>query len=394
MKTIFEQTSLAGVPLKNRILRSATFEGMCGENDGPSPKHTKMYTAIASGGAGAIITGIVGVRQDGKAFPRMPMIDNDAILPAFRKMTDAVHKAGAPIFCQVMHAGRQTDTATTLVRPVAPSALRDRTFFWDKPRALSNAEVPLLIESFVRAVARAKEAGFDGVQIHAAHGFLLSQFLSPYTNRRKDQWGGSTQNRCRIVVEILQRSRGQVGDFPLLVRINANDNRRGGVRPDEAVAVARILEKAGADALDVSCGVFEDGFNTIRVTQMPRDAMLEKVPQFRFVPKPARRIVRVFLPLIFQTAKPVFKYNVDAAEKVRQNVKIPVIVAGGIRSLADMESVLVSGAADYISMGRPFFREPDIVNKLATGQATQSACISCGQCLAEMSAGETRCVYA
>jgi len=394
MPKVFEETKFVGIRLKNRTIRTATHEGICAADSGPSSKLTKIYTELAEGGVGAIITGITGVRRDGKIMPHMMMIDNDSLIPAYRKMTDAVHKAGVPVFLQLGHAGRQTDRAATGVRPVAPSAIRDRTYFWEKPRQMTEGDIFDLIEKFADGVIRAKEAGFDGVQFHAAHGYLFNQFLSSYMNRRKDSWGGSLINRSRFLIETIERSRKRAGDFPLLVRLNAVDNRKGGIRPDEAVETAKMLEKAGADALDISCGVFEDGWNIIRVHKIPTQTLLEKAPILRHLPGPLKKLAEPLIPRLFDAPRPVLNYNLENAGLIKKEVSIPIITAGGIRSRKAMEKALEKGDTDYIGMSRPFLREPDIVNRLMTGQSRKSLCISCGLCFLELYEGEAVCVYA
>ena len=392
MKQVFESTELAGVTIPNRIFRSATFEGMADEKGVPGEDLIAFYSRMAKGGAGAIISGITCVQQDGKAFPTQMMIDRDEAIADFRRLTEAVHEHGTPIFLQIAHAGRQTDAFTTGSRPVAPSAIRDKTFPLDKPRALSETEILELIEHFVDAAERAQKAGFDGVQLHGAHGYLLCQFLTPAMNQRTDKWGGVTENRTRIVTEIVAGIRRRLGDFPVLIKINAYDHMKNGTSLAEAVKVSRILEAAGIDAVEVSCGVMEDGLNTIRVTKAPVDGLLNRARQFKNLPGFVKTMIKPVAGLMMKTPQPIGNYNLDAASSIKKQVGVPVIVVGGIRTLQDMEQVIQTGAADYIALARPFIIQPDIVNRLKTGKAVESACISCGGCFTSILDGRVRCL--
>jgi 2,4-dienoyl-CoA reductase-like NADH-dependent reductase (Old Yellow Enzyme family) len=323
----------------------------------------------------------------------MNMIDRDEYIQDYRRITSSVHAHGAPIIMQLAHAGRQTKASITGCQPVAPSALRDKMFPGDKPRELTEREILDLIDKFVIAIERAKLSGFDGVQLHAAHGYLLSQFLSPYMNRRTDDWGGNTQNRFRIVGEILRKARERVGDYTILAKINGHDARRNGMTVEEAVKISRLLEEAGCDAIEVSCGVGEDGFNTIRVRSRPVDAMLALVPDLRGLPRIGKAAIKLLAPLLFKEYKPIWNYNTSAAAQIKASVKIPVIVVGGTRSLAGIEWIIAAKQADYVAMARPFIIEPDIVSKFESGRQTTSRCMSCGYCALGSIDGPTRCHF-
>ena len=219
MKTVFEHTQIAGIKLKNRIIRSATFEGMTDENDFPTEKLKNLYIRLAKGGVGAIITGFVGVQADGKSNALAnAMIDNEKSIPAYKELADAVHEYDTPIIMQISHCGRQTRSKLTGLPIVAPSALRHKFYSEDMPKELSEDGIFEIIDGFVSAIIRARKAGFDGVQLHLAHGYLLSEFLSTHSNRRRDQWGSSTENKYRIIDEIFKKAKEQVGDYPILAK--------------------------------------------------------------------------------------------------------------------------------------------------------------------------------
>ncbi len=391
---VFEQAMLAGISVKNRIIRSATHEGMADEHGQPTEALKKVYLRLAKGSAGAIITGYAGIQPNGKApLLNMLMADNDLCVGAYRGLVDAVHQEGTAIILQVAHCGRQTSSKAIGHRPVAPSAIRDRFYFDDKPKELTEPEIEEIIGNFVHAVRRARNAGFDGVQLHAAHGYLLSEFLSPYMNRRTDRWGGSTENRFRIVGEILKRASGTVGDYPILIKLNAHDGRKNGMRIEEAVRIARLFEANGCKAIEVSSGVAEDGLYMSRGDHTPIDAVFAYSSRFKNLPNFVKTMIRPFADYISPPIKPVRLYNVEAARKIKQSVSIPVIVVGGISSLDGITDIIEGGSADFVSMCRPFIIEPDIVKRLQEGKQKASRCIACNYCMIAAEERPLQCYY-
>ncbi len=391
---LFTSSTIAGIRLRNRLLRSATHESMAEENGAPGVAHEKLYTALAKGGAGAIITGYAGVQQDGRSsLPGMLMMHDDSLVPAYRRLTDAVHGHGCPIILQLAHCGRQTRSAVTGMKTVAPSALRDRIFNEEIPGELDEEGIRAIIASFAAAAGRAARAGFDGVQLHMAHGYLLAQFLSGYTNRRRDRWGGPLENRFRIVSEILLRIRRELKDYPVLAKISAYDRRPGGMRIDEAVGIARLLEASGCSAVEVSSGTVEEGLSIMRGPELPVEPLLACNFRFAAMPVPLRKVVAPLLQLGMRLPEPVTNYNVEAARAIRRAVSIPVIVVGGIHVQEDIAAAFGSGAIDCVSMSRPFIIEPDIVRKLQEGRRTASRCIKCNYCAILIEQGPLRCWY-
>ncbi len=390
MEQVFEQSSIAGMVLKNRIIRSATYEGLGDENGFPQEKLTNLYVRLARGGVGAIITGFLGVKNNGKYTSRMCMIDDDKYIEAYRKMNQAIKPYGVPIIAQIAHCGGQANSSITGEEVVAPSALKC-SLSPDTARALTSGEIEEIIDSFINSVERAKKAGFDGAQLHAAHGYLLSEFLSPATNQRTDQWGGSSEGRFRIISEILLGSRERVGSYPIWMKLSAYDGDKNGMRIDEAVKVAQMFAIAGGDAIEVSCGGVKDGAYAVRFSRTPSEAIVHFIPGFKDKSAISKKMARIIMPFVFKSPRPIHNYNLEAAQAIRKQVNIPVIVVGGFRHLDDIEKAIVDGKADYVSLSRPFIIEPTLVNKFQAGKQRSSRCIDCGYCIIGVGANPLRC---
>ena len=259
MTTLFEEAAINGMTLRNRLVRSATWEGMCEQDGRPTEKLINCYRDLAQGGIGLIISGYTFVRPDGKQFPGKMGIHTEDFAGAYENLTSTVHNAGGKIAVQLVHAGGQTDANNTGRQPLAPSAVQVDQFP-EMPAALTKDEINEIIAAFAEGARRAKAWGFDGVQLHGAHGYLINQFLSPLTNRRTDEYGGSIENRSRFLLEVFRKVRETVGtDYPVLIKLNAADNLEGGLEVDDAVCAAKKLAKAGIDAIEVSAGTPASG---------------------------------------------------------------------------------------------------------------------------------------
>ncbi|MCG8430942.1 MAG: NADH:flavin oxidoreductase [Candidatus Omnitrophica bacterium] len=392
--SVYEPTTLAGIRLNNRLVRSATHESMADEQGSPTEALEKLYVRIAKGEAGAIVTGYAGIQQDGKSSLRnMLMIDRDELIPAYRKLTDKVHEHGAPVILQIAHCGRQTRSAVTGRATIAPSPVKDFIFNEEIPHELNDREIETVIDNFVSAAERAQKAGFDGVQLHMAHGYLLAQFLSNHTNRRKDKWGGSTENKFRIVSEIMRRIRKSLGNYPVLAKINAYDGRPNGMRTEEAVEIARLLESSGCDAIEVSSGTVEDGLAIMRGPNSPIEALFSSSFRFKDMPPLMKTISSPFIRFSMRSPKPLQGYNLEAAKAIKKAVSTPVITVGGFHDLSDISSAIENGLTDYISMSRPFIIESDIVRKFRESKQTASRCIMCNYCALMIEVDKVRCYY-
>lgn len=391
MKEVFTKSTIAGIKLNNKIIRSATYENMSDKEGRPTDKMSDTYMKLAKGGAGAIITGMIGVQRNGRSSSGMCMLDRDDFINDYKKINNMLKEYEVPLIAQLAHGGGQIGRAASGGFNLAPSRK-----FYVMPnkfsQVLSEEQIAEIIASFISAIERAKKAGFAGVQIHAAHGYLLSEFLSGGLNRRKDRWGGSTGNRFRIISEIMEGARNLVGDYPVLAKFSAYDNLKNGIREDEAVQLAIMFQKAGVDALEVSCGA-NDGLSTIRAPKIPSAAIAANTLPVKIRSALLGSLVQKFIPLVVKRYDPVYNYNISTAEKIKQNVDIPVIAVGGIRNINDINSFISEKKADYVSMCRPFIIEPDIVNKFKNGKQAASRCIDCCHCMFGPHDKPVRCYY-
>lgn len=332
----------------NRFVRSATWEGMCEKDGRPTARLASCYRDLAAGKVGLIITGYAYVRPDGKQMPGTMGIHTDDPAPEMRSLTRAVHDEGGKICIQLVHAGGQTTVKMIGKRPLAPSAVKVEQFN-EEPETMTKHDIDEMVAAFGDSARRAREFGFDAVQLHAAHGYLISQFLSPLTNRRTDDYGGPVENRCRFLLEVYRRVRLEAGpDFPVLVKLNGSDNLEGGLDLNDAVFAARALDNEKIDAVEVSCGTPVSG---------------EKGPVRMKVDNPGKEA-----------------YNLALAREIKKAVRCPVMCVGGFRSLEVINKALAEDGIDYISMSRPFIREPRLVSRWQGGDASPATCISCNGC--------------
>lgn len=391
MKEAFTKSTIAGIELNNRIIRSATFEKLSDREGRPTDKLSDMYLRLAKGGVGAIITGLIGVQRNGRSSFKMCMMDRDDFIDDYKKINTMLGAYGVPLIAQLAHGGGQIDGSASGGFNLAPS--KKHYVSTNKySQVLSEEDIWEIINSFINAIERAEKAGFAGVQIHAAHGYLLSEFLSGGLNTRKDRWGGSVENRFRIVSEIMKGARERVGSYPILAKFSAYDNLKNGIRADEAVRLALMFQEAGVDALEVSCGA-NDGLSTIRAPKVPVDAIFAAKFSAKTGSGIMKSIVKKIIPLKVKRYKPVYNYNVAAAAEIKQNISIPVIVVGGIRNINDINSIISEKKADYVSMCRPFLIEPDLVNKFKEGKQDSSKCIECCHCMFGKEDKSARCYY-
>jgi 2,4-dienoyl-CoA reductase-like NADH-dependent reductase (Old Yellow Enzyme family) len=319
------------------------------------------------------------------------MFDKDEYVADYKDFNLKLKNDNTPIILQIAHAGSQTSSKITGSIPLSVSPTKN--FYGERCKEIDENEIEDMIDCFVKSIERAKKAEFAGVQLHAAHGYLLSEFVSPFLNKRKDKWGGNVENRFRILREILQRSREKVGRFPILVKVSAFDEKRNRKELEEIIKGCQILQDSGCDAIEVSCGYGFKGFDTIRVPRIPVEAMLALIPNFKNYSALKRALFKIVVPLVIKKYKPIHNYNVNSAERIKKNLDIPVIVVGGIRTLSDIENIIETRGIDFVSMCRPFIIEPNIVNKFQERKAIGSKCIDCGYCLLGVGTKKLKCYF-
>ena len=348
MIKLFEKSSINGMKLRNRLVRSATWEGMCDLDGRPTERLADYYRELAKGGVGLIISGYTFVLPEGRQLPGQMGINDDGFKPDYLKMTKAVHDAGGRIAIQLVHAGGQTDSANAGRQPLAPSSVKVDQYP-ELPAELTLDEIGGIVNAFGDGALRAKRWGADAVQLHGAHGYLINQFLSPHTNLRTDKYGGDIEGRSRFLMEVCSRVRQEVGDdYPVMIKLTASDNLEGGLSAEDALFAARRLSDAGIDAIEVSAGTSASGKET---------------PVRKNILKPANE-----------------GFNLDRALRIRDEVDCPVMVVGGFRSYDVAERVASTLGIGYISMARPLIREPDLPNRWLSGDRGPARCLSCNQC--------------
>lgn len=326
------------VTLPNRIGKAAMSENLCGEDGVPTDGLTTLYERWGRGGAGMLLTGNVIVQRNGRTEPHNVVVEDDSRLPMLRRWAEAAQANGSKLLMQINHAGRQAMRAVTW-EPVAPSAVAvKRPGVFSVPRPLEEKEIEDLVERYAFVASQAHQAGFAGVQIHGAHGYLVSQFLSPLTNLRTDRWGGSLDNRMRFVLEIARAMRKATSPtFAITAKLNSADFQRGGFSAEDSVRVAQALEAEGLDLLEISGGSYE---------------------------KPA------MMGAARESTKKREAYFLDYAEAMHQTVKMPLMVTGGFRTHAGMLEARRTGAVDVVGIARPFAVDPDLAQKLLDGDST------------------------
>ncbi len=375
--------------MKNRFVCSATVECMVSEDNRITKEYIKVYHGLSKGGAGLIIPGNYFVNGTGVAVAKNLVIDNDSVIVDLQKLTAIVHENNARIIAQLNHGGRQCDPKVIGQTPLCPSPVRD----WltgIRPREIKTIEIEEIIKAFAEGAWRVKQAGFDGVQLNAAHGYLINQFLSARTNRRKDDWGGSLENRFRFLLEIYQAIRSKVGkEFPILVKINAQDNIKNGVILPESIALSKKLDEMGIDAIEISGGIKETGFTTTK-GDIPEDLLLDNINILQGL------LLKLIKGKLERAAQFQEGYHLAQATAIKKSVSVPIILVGGLRKRVVMENLLEQGNADLVSMSRPFIRQPNLVNQFLKHPDSECiTCVNCNRCTVEITINNKplRCYY-
>jgi 2,4-dienoyl-CoA reductase-like NADH-dependent reductase (Old Yellow Enzyme family) len=331
-----------GATLKNRLAKAAMTERIADKNLEPVKGHEILYSKWSNSGAGLLITGNVIIDTYHLESAGNVHFSDEGLLPKLSKWAEAGKDNNTHIWVQISHSGRQTNMFNKL-HPLAPSSVKlNKLGLFGKPVAMTDSDIEEVISGFVRTADLSKKAGFTGVQIHSAHGYLLSQFLSPITNKRTDQWGGGIENRSRLLLKLVREIRSVVGpDYPISVKLNSSDFQKGGLTEEESLTVIKSLEKVGIDLLEISGGTYEklaffllnDEKNEMRESTRIREA-----------------------------------YFIDFAKKVRAISTIPLMITGGFRSFKGCNEALESGDLDIIGMARPFVTNLDDIPAFLEGK--------------------------
>ncbi len=351
MSILFEPTNIMKMSLRNRFVRSATYDGFAVDGY-VTEGQTNLYSMLAKGGVGLIIAGITYVHSTGRISKFQNSIAGEDFISGLKRLTHTAHREGAKVALQLFHAGREARFPRSSEEvPFAPSLLETDPYHEGEYRAMRQDEIWEVIRAFGDGARRAKEAGFDAVQLHAAHGYLLSQFLSPFTNRRRDEWGGNLENRLRVHCEIYEDIRRKVGqDYPVLIKIGVQDAFPEGLEFSEGKQAAKVLAALGFDALEISQGLRGPGYENSEFKTNINDVHREA-------------------------------YFRHWCREIKKEVDVPMILVGGVRTFQLMEEIVQKNESDFISLSRPFIREPDLVNKWKRDNSYRARCISCNQCL-------------
>ena len=352
MKTLFEQTTLGSLSLKNRLWRSATWLNMADSKGHITKRLWDKYTDLAKGGVGTIIPGYAFIMEEEQPNPGMLGIYDDSFIDEYRPFVKSLQEHGTKVILQIVYGGSATNFNLGSRTIWGPSAVAHPAY-GTVPTEMTRENIKTVQKAFVAAAKRVKAAGFDGVQLHGAHTYLLSQFLSPYYNRREDEFGGSIENRGRIIFEIVDAVRAEVGvDYPVLIKMHCSDDwGEHGLTVEESLFVAKELEKRGITAIEFSGGNLDNarapGMSPIR------KGLIKKEKQ---------------------------SYFAQYVATIKAQLNIPVILVGGNRSPQRMEELLNTNNIDYFSLSRTLHAEPDLVNKWQKERLTQPRCTSCAQC--------------
>lgn len=379
---LFTPAKIGPVELRNRTIRSAAFEGMATDNN-PSKMLRDYHVSVAEGGVGMTTLAYASVTRNGLSF-KSQLWMRPEIVPALRDITDDIHRAGAKASVQLGHCGNMSHKSTAGETPLGASS--GFNLYSPTPvRGMRRDELAPMARAFGDAVRTAKDAGFDCVEIHAGHGYLISQFLSPYTNHRRDEFGGPLENRMKFMQmcmeEVMKAANGEVG---VLVKTNMRDGFKGGMEIPEALRVAKELERLGADALVLSGGFVSKAPMYVMRGPMPLKSMTHYMHPWWL-----KYGVKMCGGMMIPTVPYEETYFLDDAKKFRRELKLPLVYVGGCSTREGIDRVLDAGF-EFVQMGRALLRRPDFVNRLAAGE-TEAGCDHVNYCIARMYSREMAC---
>ena len=349
MKTIFDQIQIGNLKCKNRILRSATWEALSDEKGFMSEKQYEVYEQLAQNEIGLIATGYARVMEEDCPNAGMMGIYDDMFIPSYQKLTESVHKYGGKIMMQIAYGGSKTTYKVGERRIFAPSDIPEKST-GTKGQAMTLDNIKELITAHAQAARRVKESGFDAVQIHAGHGYLLNQFLSPYYNNREDEYGGSLENRARVILECYDAIREVVGnDYPVMIKLTCSDFSEDGFCFEECRRLCAMLEERGMDAIEVSGNIHGKAEKMIG----------QEYDGYKLTKN---------------------GYFVEYAKIIAEERTIPVFVTGGYRNANEMNQWLNESNLTGFGMSRPLLSEPDIVLRWKNGEDQEARCVHCSKC--------------
>ncbi|HNW99933.1 MAG TPA: NADH:flavin oxidoreductase [Candidatus Cloacimonadota bacterium] len=379
------------------LFRSATFEGMADCHGIPSEEYINLYRTLAENGVKKIITGCTYISREGMMVqPGQAGIDSDEMIPHFTKVAACVHEYDSQIYMQISHAGRQTSSTVTGMKVVGASEKKS-PYFMSKPKALSIGEIDHVIESYAHAALRAKQSGFDGVQIHAAHGYLVHQFLHPYINNRTDEYGinKGTGIGDLFLRKVISSVREKCGDcFPILVKISASDDLPIPFSQSNFSSLIQMLHNEKVFAIEISYGTMEDALSIFRGKSIPIDTILKYNFRYKQDSQFSRRLWKLMILTFMKKRFVEFRedYNLSFAELAKSLTDIPIICVGGFRNGIAIMNALAMRKTDYVSLCRPFICEPDLIRKFDVDEHYISKCENCNMCAIMCdSTNSTRC---
>ena len=375
---------IGNLVLINRFIKAGCFEGMS-QGGGVTEQLIEHHRRIVEGQTAMTTVAYCSVSFDGRAFEH-EMWMREEIVPDLKRITTSVHAEGAAVSIQLGHCGYFANKQVIQHRPMGASP-KFNLFQLSCCKEMTEKDILEKVEDFGRSAELAKEAGFDAIEIHAGHGYLLSQFLSPYTNHRKDNYGGSLENRVRFPSLVIENIRQKLGPgFPILIKMNQFDGIRGGLQLEESIKIAQVFEKAGASAIIPSCGF---------TSKTPLYMLRGNVPTMDMIKNQKKWISKLGLFLFGKLLVQQYPYErlflLDGAEKIRKAVSIPVIYVGGILDSSDIKMLFDKGF-EFIQLGRSLIHDPDFVKNLSIANTDDSKCDSCNRCVAAMDAGGVYCV--
>ncbi len=395
---LFAPLRINTLEIAGRVFKTATTETLATEDGFISEEYLRFYEPFAWAKTPLIITGNMYVGRSGKPTFRSPGIDNDDKLSGLRRLTQMVHGHGAKIVAQINHVGRQTNPKVVGIgTALAPSAVREMTTF-TKPRAMTLDEIKRTVEEFAAAAKRAQDAGFDGVQVHVSHGYLLCEFLTPHTNRRTDEYGGSFDNRLRLPREVIRAVRARVGpEYPVLIKLNGADKLmvKGGLGTPELVEIAKALVSDGVDAIEVSCAHYESGFPMLCGKFDGFIKTQIKHGQGAFLPKWRQSLMGLMDGPLARYANRKWPtqegFNLEAARAFKAAVSVPIICVGGFNTPEGMRYAVASGGTDAVSIARAMVADPLMAKHLREG-SSGPRCDYCNLCVARGGRDGLNCV--